>query len=323
MSTSTPSLDISRLERVRHSCHGKVIARCPACAEEDRDRSGIHLAIFPEGRFTCAAHPGDRSHRRRIFALAGITSERPINSDEQREWIARRDREQRDDRRRATLVNSARANRRGIIERHPWNPADVWHDSPQRIDCNLVAIGPHHFLSSLFPASTLLWTGHVHESGKPVHSSRWKLCSDWLETSDPIGPMTTPAAWKPDSLSRSADNVLAAPFTVLDFDGFDGMKPATPAELNRHILDSLALIRWLRKSMDWQLAAILWTGGKSLHAWFHTPPPLVLDSLSTVASALGMDAGLIGRPEHPCRLPGQAHAATRRLSRVLWLETPI
>ena len=132
--------------------------------------------------------------------------------------------------------------------------------------------------------------------------------------------MTAPAAWKAGTHSRNASNVVTARYTVLDFDGFDGIKPVTPDELSRHILDSLALIRWLREVMDWHLAAILWTGSKSLHAWFHTPSSGVLASLLPVAKSFGMDAGLIGRPEHPCRLPGQRHAVTGKVSRVLWLD---
>jgi len=57
-------------------------------------------------------------------------------------------------------------------------------------------------------------------------------------------------------------------------------------------------------------------------AWFRTPPPEVLGSLLPVAKSLGMDAGLIGRPEHPCRLPGQRHSGTGKMSRVLWLDLP-
>jgi hypothetical protein len=49
-------------------------------------------------------------------------------------------------------------------------------------------------------------------------------------------------------------------------------------------------------------------------------PPAVLQSLRNTATALGIDAGLIGRPEHPCRLPGQCHEKTGGLSRVLWLH---
>jgi hypothetical protein len=83
------------------------------------------------------------------------------------------------------------------------------------------------------------------------------------------------------------------------------------------------LVRWIREGLRWQLAAIVWTGSKSIHAWMHTPPAAVLQSLRDTSAALGIDAGLIGRPEHPCRLSGQRHAKTGGMSRVLWLQNPI
>jgi len=68
-------LDLDRLETVRVR-GGKVIARCPACAETGADRSGNHLSIFDQGRgaFACIAFAGQSGdeHRRRIFELAGI-----------------------------------------------------------------------------------------------------------------------------------------------------------------------------------------------------------------------------------------------------------
>lgn len=66
------SLDIARLEKVRQ-VGGKTIARCPACAEDGNDEKGEHLVIMQDGRFGCVAHPGaaGKSHRQRIFALAG------------------------------------------------------------------------------------------------------------------------------------------------------------------------------------------------------------------------------------------------------------
>ena len=132
--------------------------------------------------------------------------------------------------------------------------------------------------------------------------------------------MTAPAIWMPETVSRAAANVLASPYVVLDFDGFDGAKPETPDQLQAHLHASFALIRWMREGLHWKLAAILWTGGKSLHAWFHCPSQEVLESLRTTAVPLGLDAGLIGRPEHPCRLPGQRHAKSGKHSRVIWLQ---
>jgi hypothetical protein len=65
------SLNVDRLERVVRLANGGVEARCPACAESGNDRKGEHLRISPEGKFGCCVFPGDRQHRKRIFALAG------------------------------------------------------------------------------------------------------------------------------------------------------------------------------------------------------------------------------------------------------------
>jgi hypothetical protein len=65
------SLDLNKLERVQQLGHGIVQARCPACAEGGHDRKCEHLRIYPDGRFGCCVYPGDRGHRKRIFALVG------------------------------------------------------------------------------------------------------------------------------------------------------------------------------------------------------------------------------------------------------------
>jgi hypothetical protein len=65
------SLNIERLENVVRLASGGTQARCPACAETGNDRKGEHLRISPEGKFGCCVFPGDRGHRKRIFALAG------------------------------------------------------------------------------------------------------------------------------------------------------------------------------------------------------------------------------------------------------------
>jgi len=317
------ALDLTRLERVRGTAGGKTTARCPACGEDGGDRKGTHLVIFPDGKFACAAHPGDGDHRKRIAALAGLLSDFTPDPAQRQEWLRRNSTTQHRSLVKGQLARSSRQRREEIIRQHEWHRADVWEDSPQRIDCDLVEMGAAHFLCSLFSPGDLLWTGEVHHSGGEQHSKRWKTCAEWSSSSEgslPIGPMTTPAVWLPGTVSRASHNVLSSPYVVLDFDGFDGIKPSTPEELSRHGRDSLAIIRWLREAMGWQLAAILWTGGKSLHAWYHTPAPEVLASLLPVATSLGMDAGLIGRPEHPCRLPGQVHQKTGKRSRVMWLR---
>lgn len=67
------ALDISKLEKVKHR-GASTIAKCPACAENGRDKKGDHLFINNEGRFGCVLYPRDegRLHRKRIFELVGL-----------------------------------------------------------------------------------------------------------------------------------------------------------------------------------------------------------------------------------------------------------
>lgn len=321
MITNQSNLDLSRLDKVRYSGR-KVIARCPACAERGDDRKGNHLCIFPAGGVACAAMPGDSEHNRRVFALAGIVGERERDPDSDRIWREQRATEQRRAKERQRLIAVIQAKREAIIARYPWEMADVGDGSPQWIDCDLVEFDPRHFLFSLFPQDAVVWTGEVYDSGTR-HANHWRSVADWHNAPlSEIGPMTTPSIWKIGTTSRTAENVISHPYTVFDFDGFDGRKPETPAEIELHLRNSLSLVRWFRKGLGWELAAIVYTGSKSVHAWVHTPPAPVRASLKDAATALGMDAGLIGSPEHPCRLPGQAHEKTGVLSRVLWLQAP-
>jgi hypothetical protein len=75
------SLDISKLENARERS-GKVIARCPACAEAGHDKKGEHLFICEDRRFGCVIYPGDGSeakeHRRRISTLCGDRTIKPL-----------------------------------------------------------------------------------------------------------------------------------------------------------------------------------------------------------------------------------------------------
>ena len=321
MIATEPRIDITRLEKVKRT-GAKLTARCPACAANGSDRTGVHFFFnVSTGQWGCGALPGDGEHRKEIFALVGIRGERRPDPERDRRWRMDRDEETRRQSAAKALTDAATQTRAGIIKRHPWALADVWEDSPQRIDCPLVELDPRHFIASLFPQDVTVWVGEVHHSGTR-HADHWRTVKDWQDAPN-VGPMVAPCVWKPGTLNRTAENVERSPFVVLDFDGVNGKPPSTAEEISQHVQDSLAIVRWLHSELYWNLAAIVWTGSKSLHAWFHSPPAAAVHSLRTTASALGVDPGLVGRPEHPCRLPGQLHAKTGGMSRVLWLQNRI
>lgn len=314
-------IDVARLEKVKHG-GSRTSARCPACAAEGGDRNGNNLSIKNDtGAFTCARYPGEagREHRREIFRLVGIREDRDPEQD--RQWRQGRVKLEAEAAKRRQLSRTVIAKRAAIIAAHPWTSAEARAESPEK------RLGwlhdPRRFIAAMFPAEALVWTGSVNQSGTR-HAARWKTTAQWQdEPEDTVGPMIAPATWKPGTVSRAGEHVATAPFTVLDFDGFDGRKPETPEELREHLTASMAIIRWLRERLQWHLAALIHTGNKSLHAWFSTPSPAALQSLRDTGPALGIDAGLIGHPEHPCRLPGWIHPKTGKPARVIFLAPSI
>jgi hypothetical protein len=313
-------LDINRLENVKKAT-SRISAKCPACALEGADNKGTNLSIIANtGAFTCARYPGEsgHEHRREIFRLVGVHA--PIDPEQQATYRRAQVKRERESLHRSQLSRAALAKRASIIARHPWSESEVMAESPG------VSDDPRLFLAALFPPDAIVWTGETNQSGTwkdgRTFPHRWKTVIDWqVQPRDSVGPMISPCTWKPGVINRTAANVASAPFVVLDFDGQDGEKPKTPAAIAQHISESLSIIRWLRESLCWPLAAIVHTGNVSLHAWFRSPGKDALESLKHIASALGIDSGLIGNPEHPCRLPGFIHPKSGKAGRVLWLKS--
>jgi hypothetical protein len=71
-------LDLKKLERLVDLADGVKRSRCPACAEKGQDRTGEHLRIAADGKFGCCVFPGDREHRKQIFAIAGERNRQAI-----------------------------------------------------------------------------------------------------------------------------------------------------------------------------------------------------------------------------------------------------
>lgn len=319
------SLDLDRLECARQ-VGDKIIAQCPACAAGGGDNKWEHLVIYPDGRWGCVLFGGrseeSKKHRSQIFALAGKSA--GLNGDpaRDRQWREKRAQAQFAEARRRTMVTAAENYLEKIVERHPWRVEEIMADSPQLTAGNLS--DPRVFLPALFRPQDLIWTGAVTDTGSPAMSCHWKTCAEWrYHPISFMGPMVAPAIWKPGTFSRSFPNILARPYVVLDFDEIGGAKPKTSAEKQQLQAMAFSIVRWLRESLSWCLAAIISTGGKGIHAWFHHPSEEALESLKTVSKPLGLDSGLIGSPQHPCRLPGQIHAGTGVPSMMLWLQKPV
>jgi hypothetical protein len=315
-------IDVKQLENVRRK-ENCIEARCPACNAVGGDRRGNNLVVFDNGAFYCHAYPKDRDHNRQILRLAGGHGDHETylpNAEE----IRRREMRRADEERTASLVSCIRQNRARIFERFQWTPSEVRRDSPQPVDKIEVSRDPRQFLRTLFSPDDLLWTGEFNDTGKPQHIAHWQTCREWAQDPDPqnVGPYTTPATWPPGVYSRAAKNTLSVPYAVFDFDGFDGKAPTTPEEVDQLVRGALAIIRMFREALHWDLASIVWTGNKGLHAWFECPCPAVVNSVREVVAPLGLDPKLLDAGQQPCRLPGHMHPKSGKVSEVWWLSQP-
>jgi hypothetical protein len=286
-------LDLARLQKVKPTSDGGATARCPACAAQaDGDSHGQHLRVFPDGAFACAAHPGDRDHRRLIWQLAGdrdgagpIRGRVRFNRSRDDVW--------------------ARTGRRlgDRILSGAWSPREIAKASPGTIpdDPGAQAMS----LVRLFHPRDVVWIGEEWESGHQRHARHFRRATDWLATGILAGPRICPSAFRPGVISRAQRTVAIRRFLVVECDEIPHDKQGA---IFRFLIDS-----------GLHLRAVVDTAGRSLHGWFDSPPPGALARLKSFLPEVGTDPSLFN-PAQPCRLPGWPRADTQQLPALIYLD---
>jgi hypothetical protein len=189
---------------------------------------------------------------------------------------------------------------------------DLWESSPVRADEDLD--DAKAFLR-LFPADAVLWiAADVRKTGRPEHTLFFRTRAEWeAETITAPGTRIAPSAFGQGTISRKAENVTAHLFAVIESDEIgDGKLYASKDEF-------CSLIRWLREACGWQLAAVVDSGGKSLHAWFRHPGCVDMTQLAEHAAALGLDSKF-SEPSQPWRLPGVKREKSDTRQRLIYLN---
>jgi hypothetical protein len=72
-------IDESKLKNVVRKPDGEIVAQCPACAKAGGDTTGNHLIVYPDGRFGCVVHEGDKKHKKEIWKLVGCDDGKPMD----------------------------------------------------------------------------------------------------------------------------------------------------------------------------------------------------------------------------------------------------
>jgi len=174
-----------------------------------------------------------------------------------------------------------------LLEQFAWPYAKIISDSPVAVTGN--ERDHWRLLLGKFKPDDVVWIGNTYDSGKPEHATHFRTAAEWLKETAALGPLICPVAFKNTSCARSNDNVVARRFLVVESDTL------TRDEVG-------GVFRWLHEGCDLKLAAVVDTGGKSLHAWFEFEEDL-LDYQKLILPALQCDPKLF-TPSQPVRLPG-------------------
>lgn len=222
------------------------------------------------------------------------------------------------------LIKNGETALRQIIEQsNIYDEVDLWEMSPIRIDWPPEE-DTVHFLSAMFEPEDLLFIGEREESGIVGQNIRSQM--DWIKYFQLSGktmlfiivnPLTGKAAAKKSGdgeTYRGDGNISSFKYCLVEFDNL------TRDEQIRF---------WTSKTVkELPVAALIDTGGKSIHAWIRTENISTLDDWQREIRQgfyekslipLGVDSAC-SNPARLSRLPGHFRD-TGKYQRILWLNT--
>lgn len=192
-----------------------------------------------------------------------------------------------------------------ILQDFDWPANAIAASSPDPVT---LPVGKHwQLILCLFAENDVVWIGRDQcDSGSPGHRWRFQRSIDWLHGGSSCpGQFTCPSAFRPGAYQRQRKDVLTPKFLLVESD-----------TLSRDQIG--AVFRWMERSLNLPLRAVVDSGNKSLHGWFEYPPPDVFEKLRLWLPAMGCDPAMFA-PNQPCRLPGAWRAETGRFQRLLYI----
>lgn len=177
------------------------------------------------------------------------------------------------------------ANLDKILKKYHWPLADVFHESPFMTDDS--GSDSLLFASKMYKPEDVIWNGDTKDTGNESFKDNFKTVSDWMKTGFK-GNFTCAATFKPGTFARKNENVVSRPYLVVESDILT-------------LDQSCSLYRWLRDFME--LKAIVYSGGKSAHAWYKFPSNEIYKRLEFILPEMKCDWHLF-TPSQPVRMPG-------------------
>ena len=169
-------------------------------------------------------------------------------------------------------------------------------------------------ISGLYDPEEIIWTGGLYDTGEPEHAVNFMTARETLATMSNDQPARiSPSTFKAGSYGRTKKNVEQVKYICIEADDYS-------AEPEENLMWNAALIQFLRTVLGMQLRAVIFTGNKSLHAWFDPLPPDDMAELNTLAEGLGIDLATLNNSAAPLRLPHSEHEKTGKRAELLFLQ---
>jgi hypothetical protein len=189
----------------------------------------------------------------------------------------------------------------GILAAYAWSVEEMAASSPQRIDPS--AWGQFGQWLGLWEDTDVVWIGDVKDSGFPRHARHFRTAAAWRWVGPVAGNFTCGCAFARGSYARTKETAVARKYLVVESD-----------ELTKDEMG--AVFRFMRERLGYPLAAVVDTGGKSLHGWFGAPRrPEAEAALKRCLTGLRCDPRMFSYTQ-PARVPG-AHRG-ERLQRLIY-----
>jgi hypothetical protein len=303
------TLNLSLLENIHEgeSEDGiKIIARCPACALDERDSRGTHLVIYPCGAFSCAAHQGDAGveHRKLIKKLIGLNDPKAAAAAKRVAYALRKKREEVAEAKEASEV-AGKELWDAVKKTYSMTLGDFTSTSPSSIP----EAFKDHFRTfcGLFQPDDSIWAGGLYDHELEFRSHLF-CARDWEKQWNVIErdgcEFSNGHAFNYLATSRAKANYQTRRLFVVEHD------KAT-------IEEQIALLRFLM-SQDMTLRGVVHTGGKGVHGLFDPPADAqTMTRLIQIIEAVGADLQSAKRSQ--TRTPG-AMRSNGNLQLFVWIN---
>jgi len=225
-----------------------------------------------------------------------------------REVVAQQAKEQGKTKQEAVLLVSLKemffAARQQVFDAYRWPLATIEKESP-RATGHRAEDEQFRMWLRIWPQTSHVWIGDVFSSGKPEHRVHFRPASEWAQIGPVLGNFTCASSFKPGTYSRGNEFTNGTQFLVVESD-----------ELDKDTVG--AVFMWLNQWANFNLHAIIDTGGKSLHGWFDRPRnPRNETRLKAALHGLGCDPKMFTYSQ-PVRVPGAWRG--EKLQRLVWLK---